>query len=141
MEFIIHKSEDLKTIAKALLSYACNRKKMAFTGEIGAGKTTFIQAICRHLKVSEYVTSPSFSLINQYSYLDSEGKTRLIYHADMYRLKVAQEAIDIGMEDYLWDDNYCFIEWPGLIEGLLPEDVVRIKLEILEDSSRKIIFL
>ena len=112
---------------------------MAFSGEIGAGKTTFIQVICRQLGVDEAeVVSPTFALINAY---DVAGSSRQIYHMDLYRLESLDEALQIGIEDYLYGGDYCLIEWPELIEALLPDDTVRIKLEILGDSSRKILFL
>ena len=132
---------NLQIAANQLIEFAAARKKWTFTGEIGAGKTTFIQAICRTLGVREKVTSPTFSLINEYNYTNDKGETGLIYHIDLYRLKTLDEAIDIGIEDYLDDDNYCFIEWPQLVDPILPENRVEINLEIIENSKRKIIFL
>ena len=117
------------------------RKIMIFKGEIGAGKTTFIKSLCEELGVEEKVTSPTFSLVNQYSYLDKEGREQFIYHLDLYRLKSKQEALDIGIEEILDEDTYCFIEWPELIEDLLPDNIVKISIEIVDDSSRKILFL
>lgn len=131
------KLNDLSQTANALLHSANGRKKMVFVGEIGAGKTTLIQQICQQLGVEEAVTSPTFSLINEY--LTVDGKR--IYHLDLYRLKSEAEALDIGIEDYLYSDDYCFIEWPEIIENQLPEDVVRIKLSVIDDSTRKMIFL
>jgi len=141
MEFNIKTIEELEALVAELLAFANGRKKMLFIGEIGAGKTTFIQAFCKHFGVREHVTSPTYSLINEYSYLDESQNERLIHHIDLYRLKNQQEALDIGIEDYLFDNDYCFIEWPDLVENLLPEGVVTIKIEILADSSRKILFL
>lgn len=141
-EMIINNPGELPLAVQALLDYAGGRKKMAFTGEIGAGKTTFIQAFCRSLGVAEAeVVSPTFALINEYEYTSEEGKARPIYHMDLYRLEDIEEALHIGIEDYLYNDDYCLIEWPELIEALLPEDTVRIKLQILGDSIRKILFL
>lgn len=142
MEIVIDKIEDLEPLVKKLHDQAGKRKKWLFSGEIGAGKTTLIQSICQYFSVNEKVTSPTFSLINEYSYFEgSKGEKRHLYHMDLYRLETVQEAIDIGIEDYLDDDNYCFIEWPDLIDVLLPEDTMKINIEILENSSRKIIFL
>lgn len=142
MEIVIDKIEDLEQVVKKLHDHAGNRKKWLFSGEIGAGKTTLIQSICQYFSVKEKVTSPTFSLINEYAYFEgSNEEKRYLYHMDLYRLETLQEAIDIGIEDYLNDDNYCFIEWPDLIDVLLPEDAMKINIEILENSSRKIIFL
>ncbi|MEM9824033.1 MAG: tRNA (adenosine(37)-N6)-threonylcarbamoyltransferase complex ATPase subunit type 1 TsaE, partial [Bacteroidota bacterium] len=132
----------LKWAVEKLLQFADSRRKWLFTGEIGAGKTTLIQSICAHFSVLEKVTSPTFSLINEYSGSHPKnGASMLFYHMDLYRLDQMQEAIDIGIEDYLYDEHYCFIEWPALIEAILPTEVLKINIEILENSSRKIIFL
>ena len=141
MEFIVKDISELKSVVQKLLDFAGGRKKMLFTGEIGAGKTTFIKEFCSYFNVNEHVTSPTFSLINEYSYSDENERECLIHHLDLYRLKNAGEALDIGIEDYLYDDFYCLIEWPELIENFLPEGVVRINFEIKDDSSRKILFL
>ncbi len=137
MDLIINGLEDLEAAAEKLIAFAGDRKKWLFIGEIGAGKTTFIQTICRKMGVTEKVTSPTFSLINEYSISDNNT----LYHIDLYRLKSLNEAIDIGIEDYLYDENFCFIEWPQLIRPILPEKAVEIKLEIIENSKRKSIFL
>jgi len=141
MELIIHELNELGEAAQQLLDFAGKRRKMAFYGDIGAGKTTFIQAICKQLGVREAVVSPTFALVNEYSYKDESGQDQIVYHLDLYRLKYIKEALDIGIEDLLYDDNYCLIEWPELIEALLPEEVVRIKIEALNNSTRKIVFL
>ena len=142
MEFIIHSIEELEKIVESLLKFAGERKIFLFYGEIGAGKTTFIQCFCKHFGVVEKVTSPTFSLVNEYTFKDKNDESeQLIHHLDLYRLKNTMEAIDIGIEDYLFDKYYCLIEWPEIIESLLPEDVVKIKIELLDNSSRKIIFL
>ena len=123
-------------VAAQILEIAGERRKFAFYGEIGAGKTTLIQSLCRILEVDDYVTSPTFALANVY-----ESPGGVVYHLDLYRLKNTDEALDIGIEDYLYDDAYCFIEWPELVEYLLPEDVLRIKITFLAESSRKILLL
>ncbi|RMG85532.1 MAG: tRNA (adenosine(37)-N6)-threonylcarbamoyltransferase complex ATPase subunit type 1 TsaE [Bacteroidetes bacterium] len=133
--------EDLDEVVRRLIAFANGRRKMVFTGEIGAGKTTFIQRFCRHLGVREPVVSPTFSLVNEYLFLDENGKENLVHHLDLYRLKSEEEAIHIGIEEYLYDPWYCLIEWPEIIENLLPEEVVRINFEVEPDSGRKIIFL
>lgn len=141
MEILVHQADELNAVAERLLAFAGARRKFAFYGEIGAGKTTFIQAVCRRLGVREAVVSPTFSLVNEYSYLDESGAEQFVYHLDLYRLKNIQEALDIGIEDMLYDEHYCLLEWPAVVEEILPEDAVRIKLEIVEHSTRKIVFL
>ncbi len=139
---IIDSPSELGIVVEKMLSYAAERKKILLIGEIGAGKTTFTQAFCKHFEVEEKVTSPTFSLINEYTYQDAEKqKEAFIYHLDLYRLNTIEEAIDIGIEDILYGPSYCLIEWPALIEPILPEEVVKISIEILENSRRKIIFL
>ncbi|MEM0994784.1 MAG: tRNA (adenosine(37)-N6)-threonylcarbamoyltransferase complex ATPase subunit type 1 TsaE [Bacteroidota bacterium] len=137
MELILQDLQDLAAAAAQLLDYAGTRKKMIFIGEIGAGKTTFIQQICKQLGVAEAVTSPTFSLVNEYR----NDKNESIYHIDLYRLKSELEAIHIGIEDYLYSDTYCFVEWPQVTENLLPDEIVRISIDIMEHSKRKMIFL
>lgn len=137
MELIITSIEDLTKVANKLLQFAGERKIMTFSGEIGAGKTTFIQQLCAQLGVKESVTSPTFALANVYMTAEN-GE---IYHLDLYRLKNKQEALDIGIEEYLYEDRYCFIEWPEVISDLLPDDLVHISIELLENSHRKIVFL
>ena len=142
MELIVESLDGLKDAVKALLEFAGGRKKMTFSGEIGAGKTTFIKMFCQYFEVTQEVVSPTFSLINEYTFTDRKNNTKqLIHHIDLYRLKNLDEAIDIGIEDYLYDDHYCLIEWPEIINPILPEQHVKINFEILDNSSRKIIFL
>lgn len=141
-EIAIHSPEALPEVAKVLLDDHPQARVIAFSGEIGAGKTTFIKAICRRLGVKEEVASPTFSLINEYEYMGSaDGRAHAVYHIDLYRLKDIDEALQIGIEDYLYSGEYCLIEWPELIGALLPAGAVRIKLEIIGDSSRKILIL
>jgi len=137
MEIIVNNIDELTVAAHQVFAYAKGRNIMTFLGEIGAGKTTFIQRICQQLGVEEAVTSPTFSLVNEYT--NTKGDT--IYHIDLYRLKNEEEAINIGIEEYLDRATYCFIEWPRIIENLLPDEVVRISMETLADSKRKIVFL
>ena len=139
MELIINQLKELEKAAKLLLSYANNRKKWCFYGDLGAGKTTFIKAICLLLKVKEGVTSPTYSLVNEYSYPDTKTNTiNQLYHLDLYRLRQFEEALDIGIEEYLYNNSYCFIEWAQIIEPILPTEVVSIHIEMMEDGRRKI---
>lgn len=141
MEIILDGIEDLPKAAQQLIDFAGGRKKWTFKGEIGAGKTTFIQTLCKKLGVEDKVTSPTFSLVNEYIYLDAEKRQKQVHHIDLYRLNSLDEAINIGIEDYLFDDSYCFLEWPQIIEPLLPENAVEINIEIIDNSTRKMIFL
>ena len=140
-ELIAKKISDINAAAKEILQAATGQKVFTLTGDLGAGKTTLTQAICKELGVRENVTSPTFSLVNEYTYLDKKRQERLFRHLDLYRLKNIEEALDIGIEDYLYDGQYCFIEWPEIIEPMLPEDAVKINISILRDSSRKILIL
>lgn len=141
MEIRIKSINDLEKVVEALFNFSKGRKKMMFYGEIGAGKTTFIQTICKRLGVKERVVSPTFSLVNEYTYEDKLTKSEhLVHHLDLYRLKNEQEALDIGIEDYLYDKDYCFIEWAEIIEHWLPDDIVKIHIEIFENSERKFNF-
>ena len=133
--------EALPNAARALLDHLGDRRKIGLQGEIGAGKTTLTQELCRQLGVEQKVLSPTFSLVNQYTYRDAAGKEQLVHHLDLYRLPNIDEALDIGVEDYLYDPHYCIVEWYEAVEPLLPADAVRISLEIMPDSSRKLVVL
>mgnify|MGYP001091544321 CR=1 FL=1 len=125
---------DLPQAAQKLLNFCKNRKKIAFYANMGAGKTTFIKLLCQYLAIKDTVSSPTYALVNVY-----QNDDKVVYHLDLYRLKDINEALDIGIEDYLFDDNYCFIEWPQVIEPLLEEDVVRVNIRVNTDNSRDII--
>jgi len=128
---------DLGSVADALLRFAGGKKKFAIMGELGAGKTAFVKAFCRRQQVAENVSSPTFALVNEYRFLDEDGREQPIHHLDLYRLKDLDEALGIGIEDYLYDGHYCFIEWPEVIEALLPEDTVFVNIEVISDGSRR----
>ena len=118
---------------KFLEAYPADRI-FAFYGQMGAGKTTFIKALCEQMHVVDYVTSPTFALINEYQTADSKS----IFHLDFYRIKNIQEAFDIGYEDYFSSGEYCFIEWPELIETLLPPITVKVSIRETENKKRVI---
>ncbi len=109
-------------------------KVILFNGEMGAGKTTFIKALCRSLGVFDITSSPTFSLVNQY--VSDTGET--LYHFDVYRLKNENEALDFGIEEYLYSGNYCFIEWAEKIPNLIPEKHTVISIERLSDGKHKL---
>ncbi len=141
MEILIPNLEALPQAVNTFLNSIGQHKKIAFYGEVGAGKTTFINALCQYFNIRETVSSPTFSIINEYSYLDQNNVEQLIYHADLYRLKTIDEVIDIGFEDYLYDPHFCLVEWPNIAEPILPLDCLKIKMELDADSNRKIVFL
>jgi len=127
--------EDLPTLAKDIMESYSGETFFAFRGELGAGKTTLIKNICTFLGVKEAVSSPTFSLVNEYVY----HKDQVIYHFDFYRIESEEEAYDIGFEDYLLNGNLCLIEWPEKIESLLPENRVEIKIEAQQTKTKFII--
>jgi len=136
MELILKDISELSTAVTAMLDAAQGRKVWLLTGEIGAGKTTFTKELCARLGVTDHVVSPTFSLVNEY-HSAQEGTIR---HLDLYRLKTADEAIDIGIEDFLYEGEYCLIEWPEIIEPILPDDCFRLHIEITESGHRKFIY-
>lgn len=133
--------DDLPEIALAILAKTGDRRILTFTGDLGAGKTTLIQSLCRELGVTENVASPTYALAHQYAYLDRQGRRQYVHHLDLYRLKSLEEALEIGIEEYLFDPGYCFIEWPEIIRPLLPAETAQIMVEIASDSGRKIVLL
>lgn len=125
--------EDLPNVAKALLDRLPSARIFGFWGNLGAGKTTFIKALCAYLGVEEAVTSPTFNLVNSY-----EAPSGDIHHFDFYRIKKEEEAFEIGIESY-WDSgDYCFMEWPEQILSLLPEEMYVIEIEARENGERHI---
>lgn len=130
--FLIRSLDDLDEAAKWLLTQVGQERQLAFEGEMGAGKTTFIQAICRELGVTQEVTSPTFALVNEYA--GSAGL--VIYHFDFYRLNDPTEALDFGLEDYLSSEAICLMEWSEKIAPFLPEDIFRVYIDVLPDQSR-----
>lgn len=136
MEIIINSIEDIKVAAKTFVENMGKGDVFAFYGGMGAGKTTFIKALCRSLGVEDVITSPTFSIVNEYHSADDA----VIYHFDFYRIKKLDEVYDMGYEEYFYSGNRCFIEWPELIEDLLPENAVKVKIEKREGETRVVSF-
>jgi tRNA threonylcarbamoyladenosine biosynthesis protein TsaE len=124
--------DDLAVAAGKFLDYTKGYKKFAFYGKMGAGKTTFINEICKQLNVTDLVSSPTFALINEYM----TGNGFSVYHFDFYRINSVEEIYDIGFEDYCYQDAFCFIEWPEKAESLLPEDTVVVHIKESEQGKR-----
>jgi len=130
----VNSLREINNIARNFLEAHPADRIFAFYGKMGAGKTTFIKALCENLHVLDYVTSPTFALINEYE--TSTGKS--IYHFDFYRIKNITEAFDFGYEDYFFSDEYCFIEWPELIEQLLPPNCIKVYISETGNGNRLI---
>ena len=126
--------QDLPTAAKEFLGSTGGAKVFALYGKMGAGKTTFIKAVCRELGAEDTVTSPTFAIVNEYS----AGDGSPIYHFDFYRLKTKAEAVDMGCEEYFHSGSPCFIEWPEVVADLLPEGTVRVDISETMDGLREI---
>ncbi len=130
----VNSIKTLDGVAEKLISGFPGQRIFAFYGKMGAGKTTFIQAVCKAIGTDDNVTSPTFALVNEYKTKNGES----IYHFDFYRIKDLEEAFDLGYEDYFYSGKYCLIEWPEKIESLLPQDYVEVKIEVLENEEREI---
>jgi tRNA threonylcarbamoyladenosine biosynthesis protein TsaE len=124
---------ELPSAASAIIEYSGNYKIFLFYGDMGAGKTILIKSLCECLGTSEPVTSPTFSIVNEYI-----GAGNRIYHFDFYRLKNQAEALDMGYEEYFYSGAYCFVEWPEKIPGLLPLHYINVQIKVLDDNSRQI---
>ena len=133
MEIRIDSIDGIGGAARAFVAAMGDRKVFAFYGKMGAGKTTFIKAVCEEMGVADVITSPTFAIVNEYA---CEGSGQTIFHFDFYRIKMIEEVYDMGYEDYFYGGAVCFIEWPELVEELLPEDAVRVSIEERPDGSR-----
>ena len=131
LNFILNQ---INEIATRFLTEHANNKVFAFHGEMGTGKTTFIHALCEAMDVTDVISSPTFSIINQYK--TKNGQT--IYHMDLYRIKDENEAINAGIEDCLYSGNICLVEWPEKIPGIFPDETLHITITSVDDNTRKL---
>ncbi len=136
MKLTLKNLNNINDVARQFVEAIGNRTHIAFDGEMGAGKTTFIKAVCDELGVIDIVNSPTFSIVNDYATADG----RHIYHFDFYRLKSPQEALDFGIEEYFASNSLCLMEWPEQIEPLLPDDTLQVTIAVGSDGSRTICF-
>lgn len=137
MELRIDNIDSIREAARQFVAATGENTVFAFYGKMGAGKTTFIKAVCEELGVEDVITSPTFAIVNEYR---SDTTGELIYHFDFYRIKKIVEVYDMGYEDYFYSGALCFIEWPELIEELLPEEAVKVTIEENADGSRIVRF-
>jgi tRNA threonylcarbamoyladenosine biosynthesis protein TsaE len=137
MELIINSLDNIREVAHQFVAAMGDNTVFAFYGKMGAGKTTFIKAVCEELGVTDVINSPTFAIVNEYR---SDEAGELIYHFDFYRIKKLEEVYDMGYEDYFYSGAVCFIEWPELIEELLPGNAVRVDIEEQPDGSRVVRF-
>ena len=126
--------DQINKAAAKLLADTANHNVFAFHGEMGAGKTTFIHALCEAMQVTDVISSPTFSIINQYS--TNNGQT--VYHMDLYRIKDENEAINAGVEDCLYSGSTCFVEWPDKAPGVFPDDTLHITISSVDDNTRNL---
>ena len=137
MEIKINSLADINEAAKQFIKNMGDGKVFAFYGKMGAGKTTFIKAVCEELGVDDVITSPTFAIVNEYQ---SATTGDSIYHFDFYRIKKLEEVYDMGYEDYFYSGSLCFLEWPELIDDLLPEDATKVTIEATEEGGRVVRF-
>ena len=135
MEIIIQDLEHINEAAQQFIENIGDHTVFAFYGKMGAGKTTFIKAICEALGVDDVITSPTFAIVNEFTAEDGP-----VYHFDFYRIKKLEEVYDMGFEDYFYSGALCLIEWPELIEEVLPEDTVKVSITENTDGSRTVNF-
>jgi tRNA threonylcarbamoyladenosine biosynthesis protein TsaE len=135
MEISIKDKKFLPSAAKKLLKYAGDNKLFAFYGSMGAGKTTIIKAICEVLGATDIISSPTFTLVNEYRTVGGES----VYHIDFYRIKVMEEVFDFGIEEYLSGDSYCFMEWPELVEEIFPPGIVNVRITVHDNENRTLL--
>lgn len=132
MQITIESINTIKDTAKEFINQIGEKRVFAFYGDMGAGKTTFIKAVCEELGVTDVINSPTFAIVNEYL----GGKGEKIFHFDFYRINTVEEAFDFGYEDYFYSGAFCFIEWPEKIEGLLPSNCTKVEITETENGKR-----
>ncbi len=132
---MVFELNDIEETAKKFLTITNNYKVFAFSGDLGAGKTTFINALCKQLGVTETVSSPTYSIIQEYT----AAEQKLVFHIDIYRIKNEEEALNAGIEDCLYSDEICMVEWPERAASIFPRETVYSTLQIVSGSERKLI--
>lgn len=137
MKISIKSLDSIHEAAREFIKNMGTGHVFAFYGKMGAGKTTFIKAVCEELGVDDVITSPTFAIVNDYT---SSKDDSHIFHFDFYRIKKLEEVYDMGYEDYFYSGSLCFIEWPGLIEDILPGDAVKVTITQNEDGGRVVEF-
>ena len=132
---MVFKFDEIDKVAKEFLKYTLGYKIFTFAGDLGTGKTTFIDAVCKEIGVAEAVASPTYSVIQEYEASDK----KIIYHMDFYRLNSLEEAIDAGVEECIFSGEFCMVEWPSKIANMLPDDTVKSEIFILNENQRKLV--
>ena len=142
ISIVIQDLDHISEAAREFINHIGERRIFAFYGKMGAGKTTFVKAVCEALGVEDVITSPTFAIVNEYTLHTPHSTlhTPQIYHFDFYRIKKLEEVYDMGYEDYFYSGALCFIEWPELIEDILPDDAVRVSITEQKDGSRTVSF-
>ena len=136
MEITINGLDTIRSAARQFIENIGSSRVFAFYGKMGAGKTTFVNALCEELGCDDVITSPTFAIVNEYT----DGEQQPVYHFDFYRIKKLEEVYDMGYEEYFYSGALCLIEWPELIEDVLPDDTVRVTIEEQADGSRLLTF-
>lgn len=132
MRLEIKDKRHLQQAAVHLLKQTAGKRIYAFYGPMGAGKTTIIKSVCNELGAVDIISSPTFTLVNEYM----TDKGEILYHIDFYRIKKVEEVYDFGIEDYLSGEHYCFMEWPELVESILPDDIIRVRITVGPSDER-----
>lgn len=136
MEITINGLDTIRSAARQFIENIGSSRVFAFYGKMGAGKTAFVKALCEELGCDDVITSPTFAIVNEYT----DGEQQPVYHFDFYRIKKLEEVYDMGYEEYFYSGALCLIEWPELIEDVLPDDTVRVIIEEQADGSRLLTF-
>ena len=141
MEIRISSLDTIHDAAREFIQHIGEARVFAFYGKMGAGKTTFVKAICEELGSKDVITSPTFAIVNEYTASSVDDKQQApIYHFDFYRIKKLEEVYDMGYEEYFYSGALCLIEWPELIEDILPDDAIKVTIEVLTDGSRLVTY-